>query len=142
MPTLIAAIVAIVFALLSLVHFYWAAGGRAGKSAAVPQVSGRQAFVPSRFGTLVVAVGLAVCALLVAWTGRLVSVPIADAWPKWLCIALALVLLARAVGDFRLVGFFKRIRGTPFARLDTAVFAPLCLLLSAGVFYVATANVA
>lgn len=129
MPTLIAAVVALAFALLSLVHFYWAAGGRAGKLTAVPQVSGRPAFVPSRVGTLVVAVGLALCALVVAWAGHLVSVPITGVRPKWLCIALALVLLARAVGDVRLVGFFKRIRGTPFARLDTAVFAPLCLLL-------------
>ena len=38
----------------------------------------------------------------------------------------------RAAADFRLVGFFKRIRHTHFARLDTAVYSPLCLALAIG----------
>jgi hypothetical protein len=44
------------------------------------------------------------------------------------------------VGDFRLVGFFKRVRGNAFARLDTLVYAPLCLVLAVGVFYVAVSH--
>ncbi|MDF0673312.1 MAG: DUF3995 domain-containing protein [Nitrospira sp.] len=43
---------------------------------------------------------------------------------------LALVLLLRAIGDFRLVGFWNRIRDTCFARLDTALYSPLCLALA------------
>ena len=46
--------------------------------------------------------------------------------------ALALGLLVRAIGDFGYVGFFKRKGGNPFARLDTRVYSPLCLLLAAG----------
>ncbi len=56
--------------------------------------------------------------------------------------ALAAGLLLRAVGDFRLVGFFTRTRGTVFARLDTPVFSPLCLVLSFGVFHVALSSAA
>ena len=51
--------------------------------------------------------------------------------------ALALGLLARAIGEFKYVGFFKRVRGSRFATLDTFVFSPLCLLLSAGVAAIA-----
>jgi hypothetical protein len=47
------------------------------------------------------------------------------------------VLAARAVGDFRLVGLFKRVRGTRFARYDSLVYTPLCLALAAGCFAVA-----
>jgi Protein of unknown function (DUF3995) len=140
MAVTVATIVVAVFGMLSLIHIYWALGGHAGKVAAVPHVSGRPAFVPSPFATLVVAVGLAVCALLVAATARLIASPVSATWLKWLCLALAFGLFARSVGDFRLVGFFKRVRGTAFARLDTMLFAPLCLVLSCGVFYVAIAS--
>ena len=55
----------------------------------------------------------------------------------WLCYGLALGLLARAIGEFNYVGFFKRVRGSRFARLDTLVYSPLCLLLAIGVALVA-----
>jgi catechol 2,3-dioxygenase-like lactoylglutathione lyase family enzyme len=47
------------------------------------------------------------------------------------------VFLLRAVGDFRLVGFFKRVRGTPFARWDTRLFSPLCVALGLASLWVA-----
>jgi hypothetical protein len=50
------------------------------------------------------------------------------------------LLFLRAIGDFHLIGFFKRVRGTRFASLDTAVYSPLCLALALGVFVVAYAN--
>jgi hypothetical protein len=140
MANVVAVVVVVVFGALSLVHFYWALGGAAGKLAAVPEVAGRRAFVPSAGATLVVAVGLAVCALLVAATAAIVRGPVPDGWLRGLSYALALGLLARAIGDFRLVGFFKSVRGTRFARLDSVAYAPLCLLLAVGVFYVARVN--
>lgn len=55
--------------------------------------------------------------------------------PKWLPgfvgWSLAAALLLRSIGEFRALGFFKRVRSTPFARMDTWVYSPLCLLLSA-----------
>ncbi|EGD05771.1 hypothetical protein B1M_04736, partial [Burkholderia sp. TJI49] len=43
---------------------------------------------------------------------------------------LALIFAVRAVGDFRYVGFFKRIRGSRFARMDTLCYSPLCAALA------------
>jgi hypothetical protein len=133
-------VVVVAFSALSLVHVYWALSGTIGKLAAVPELSGHRAFTPSAGGTLAVALGLAFCALLVAATASLIRGPLPAYWLKWLSYALAAVLLARAIGDFRLVGFFKSVRGTRFARLDSVVYAPLCLLLAIGVFYVAHFN--
>jgi hypothetical protein len=133
----VASAVVITFAGLSLVHFYWALGGTSGKKAAVPERSGRKAFEPSVGATAIVAVGLALCGVLVAATAGLIHIPLSGHWPQWLSDLLAFVLFARAVGDFRLVGFFKRVRGTRFAQLDSLVYAPLCLLLAVGVYYVA-----
>jgi hypothetical protein len=134
----IAAIVLVVaFGVLSIIHVYWALGGRGGKLAAVPEVGGRPAFMPTTRATFFVAIALALFALLVAATARLIATPVPAAWLSGLSYILALALLARAVGDFRLVGFLKRVRGTRFARLDTLVYSPLCLILGLGVAVVA-----
>ncbi len=49
---------------------------------------------------------------------------------KWPVLILGFVFLVRAVGEFKLVGLFKRVRGTSFARWDTWLFSPLCLGIS------------
>lgn len=121
-----------VFACLSLVHIYWLVGGRLGRLAAIPEVDGKPVFQPSTLATLVVAIGLALCAVVIAGTAGVLTLPLSQTVLAWLTRALALVLLLRGIGDFRLVGFFKRIRDTRFARLDTAVYSPLCLALAIG----------
>jgi hypothetical protein len=40
---------------------------------------------------------------------------------------LAALFGARAIGERRYVGFFKRVRGTAFAWWDTRVFSPLSI---------------
>ena len=137
MPDFIAFVVTVVFVALSAIHLYWAVGGRLGKVAAVPELKGRPAFVPSALSTFAVAIALALCSVLVAASAGLIVSPVPAPWVTWLAYLLATALVARAVGDFRLVGFFKRVRGTRFARLDNAIYAPLCLALGLGVFYVA-----
>lgn len=46
-------------------------------------------------------------------------------------------MLLRGVGEFRYVGLFKRVKGSRFARNDTRFYSPLCLMLAAGLFYLA-----
>lgn len=121
-----------VFAGLSLVHVYWLFGGRVGRLAAIPEVDGKPVFQPSALVMLIVAIGLALCTLVIAGTVGMLALPLSQAAPAWLTRALAVVLLLRATGDFRLVGFFKRIHNTRFACLDTTVYSPLCLALAIG----------
>jgi hypothetical protein len=108
-----------------------------GESGAVPSVAGKPLFVPSARATVAVAFVLLLFACLVAAMARIVDVGIPPPVLSWLCYALALGLLVRAVGEFKYVGFFKRVRGSRFARLDTLVYSPLCLLLAVGVAVVA-----
>lgn len=121
-----------VFVALSLVHVYWLVGGEVGRLAAIPEIDGTPVFQPSTLSTFVVAMGLAMCTLLIAATAGILTLPLSQAVLAWLTRALAVVLLIRAIGDFRLVGFFKRIRDSRFARLDTVVYSPLCLALAIG----------
>lgn len=121
-----------VFASLSLVHVYWLFGGRVGRLAAIPELDGQPVFQPSASATLVVAIGLALCAVVIAGTARVVMLPLSQTVLVWMTRGLAVVLLVRAIGDFRLVGFCKRIRDSRFARLDTVAYSPLCLAMAIG----------
>ena len=129
---------ALVLGALSGLHVYWALGGRWGGAAAVPtRPGGPPTFAPSEAGTLAVAAALAVAAYLILVRGGLAR-PVG---PGWLYAAgawgLGLVFVARAVGDFRYVGLFKRVRGTPFAVRDDWLYVPLCAALGAAVLWLA-----
>ncbi len=129
--------VSLVFVALALWHVRMAFLPSSVESGAVPSVSGKPLFVPGARATLAVAAVLLSFACLVAATGGLVNVGISGRILAWLCYALALGLCARAIGEFKYVGFFKRVRGSQFARLDTLVYSPLCVLLAIGVALVA-----
>jgi hypothetical protein len=127
----IAILGSVVLALLGLLHVYWACGGLAGKGAVVPERNGDRLLNPSRGMTLLVAACLwAGSACLLAQLGEIRAAvpPIFVTGGVWV---LAAVFLLRAVGDFRYVGFFKRVVQSRFAYWDTRVYSPLCLLLFA-----------
>lgn len=125
-----------VFVFLASVHVYWAFGGRIAKVAAIPELRGAPSFVPGRIATLLVALSLFSCAALVGAASGFIETPVPAVAIQWSCFGLALLLLLRAIGDFRLVGFFKTVRGSRFAWLDSALYSPLCLALALGVFLV------
>ncbi|AZD15392.1 MULTISPECIES: DUF3995 domain-containing protein [Pseudomonas] len=143
MNVLIAQGMAGAFLLISLIHLYWAAGGKRGSDAAIPQVPGRTpgelepAFKPSGFATLLVAVGLLLIAMLVCLRVGLYLPTVSHPALQWVISAMALLMFARAIGDSNLVGFFKEVSGSRFARLDTLFYSPLCVVLGAGLLVVA-----
>jgi hypothetical protein len=110
-----AAAVAILCA-LGVIHVYWAAGGTFGKSSTLPTANGKSVLRPTPLITVVVAAALFAMAALV----------FARMW-LWLTAG---IFLLRAIGDFRYVGFFKRVRDSRFAKLDTMIYSPLCALLA------------
>ena len=118
-------------ALLRAVHFYWAVGGSLGRDAAVPSRYGVPVIAPGPVGTALVGVALLAMSALVAAAGGLFKGPVPATLLRTGSGAVALVFLARAIGDFRYVGFSKRVHGSPFARRDTYLYSPLCLLLAA-----------
>jgi len=130
-------IVSSAFIGLALWHFYMAAMPPSGESAAVPSVEGKPLFIPSARATASVGVVLLLFSGLVAGTAGIVPLGIPRLVLTGLCYALAAGLLARAVGEFKYVGFFKRVRGSRFATMDSFLYSPLCLLLAAGVAAVA-----
>jgi hypothetical protein len=124
-----AVVLCIVFSVLAGIHVFWAFSGRLDGSAVIPTVDGAPTMRPGKSATLAVAGLLAAAAAVSLWRGGWSAG--GPAWvPRIGIWIIAFVFAARAIGEFRYVGFFKKIRGTAFARNDTLYFAPLCLVIS------------
>jgi hypothetical protein len=127
------AIAIVALLVIAGIHVYWAAGGRLGHGAAIPERDGKPAFRPGPLATFAVAVALVIAAALIALRLGLTAAPLPPGLTRVLVWLLALVFAGRAIGDFRTVGFFKRPSVSRFARLDTRVYAPLCVVLALAV---------
>jgi hypothetical protein len=114
-------------------HFYWAFGGQVGRRVAVPQrLDGTPLFAPSVAATLGVALGLTlIVALLAAYVLRL-DLPVPRSTLRLAMAALALIFLARGFSWHPYFGLFKRVRTTDFARNDTWLYSPGCVLAGLG----------
>jgi Protein of unknown function (DUF3995) len=135
--SILAWLVAGVLSGISMLHVYWGCGGRLGAGDVIPELEEQPLFRPGAAGTLVVAGLLACAAALVlaqAGVGPALVPPVISRCGTW---AVAAALTARAIGEFNYVGFFKRQRGTRFARLDTVFFSPLALGLGIGAALIA-----
>ncbi len=124
---------------LSMIHVYWAVGGKGGMKAVLPEIKGKgkPLFTPTPLITLIVAVLLFVAALIVLEASHILP----NFLPTWMTSlgiwTIASVFLLRSLGDFRYVGFSKRVYGTRFATFDTWLYSPLALLLGVGCLLVA-----
>ena len=133
MRTPLAFFLVLCFLSLSAFHVYWALGGLYGKPATFARADGKHVFAPSALATLLVGIGLAGCAALSAATAGLIPSPLSGHAHGSLSFALAAALMLRAIGDFKLVGFFKPAADDSFARLDKLVYSPICFALAVAV---------
>ncbi|MDX2438054.1 MAG: DUF3995 domain-containing protein [Acidobacteriota bacterium] len=119
----------VVFLALACLHVFWAFSGRLGWRGVIPTADGAPVIQPGIGVTLLVAALLFAAAVVSLWRGAW-----PDAGPSWVprsgIWVVATIFAARAVGDFRYVGFFKKVRHTAFARNDTLIFSPLCAAIS------------
>lgn len=85
--------------------------------------------MPGSISTFIVAFGLLLIGLFVLQKGGVLRVGIPgwlDSYGLWI---IAGIFIVRALGDFRYVGFFKKIKHTAFGQNDTKYYSPLCLIL-------------
>lgn len=125
----LSSLLSLVFLILAIIHLNWAIGNTWGLDNALPSDEhGTRLFTPGRFMTLSVALGL----LGFCFFYFINPEPgnpnnwIFD-YGRWIIPA---VFLLRALGDFKYVGFFKKIRHTNFAKMDTKYYTPLCLAIA------------
>lgn len=116
---------------IGVLHVFWAFGGKWGSRVVIPATSGsgELTFKPGIIITLIVAILLFNAALLLSIQGRLLPALPSSSWVQWGCWLCVFVFGLRAIGDFKYVGLFKRVKQTRFATYDTVLFTPLCLWL-------------
>lgn len=120
-------LVASILATVALLHFYWAFGGLYGVNSAAPIIEGKEGFKIPKALTFIVAcliTSLCILAILLA-TGTSPFKEIIS----YFGYAVSFVFIVRAIGDFKYLGFFKKVYNSPFSKKDTLYFSPLCLLL-------------
>ena len=137
MRTSLAVFLILVFLSFAAFHVYWALGGLYGKPPAFAAADGKRVLAPSPFAMLLLGVGFAGCSALVAATAGFIPSPLSGHAHGSLSFALAAALMMRAIGDFKLVGFFKPATDDAFARRDKVLYSPVCLALAVAVGTVA-----
>ena len=121
---------AALFCAIALLHFYWAFGGRHFKFTVLPKhAEGQTVFQPGFFSTIVVAVGLVIFAFITLGNLGWFDEFIPHQFIHYATLVIGAIFILRAIGDFKFIGFFKKVKGTDFADNDTRIFSPIALLM-------------
>ncbi len=129
------------FAIISAFHFYWALSDReVDLNYVIPHVDGKPVFVPTRLGSASIGVLLLGASVLILLNAYNFAPFIPGILYKGALGALSVIMLIRAVGDFKLIGFFKKIKSGKFADMDTKFYSPLCLYLCFSCIYLLLNN--
>ncbi|SNT04081.1 Protein of unknown function [Ekhidna lutea] len=121
----------LILLILSGIHISWALGSEWSFRSVIPTNENDEPVLnPTRKDSALVGIGLLFFAVFYLIKIDLLILEI----PSWaINIAswmIPSIFLFRAIGDFRYVGFFKKITKTPFAKKDALVYSPLCLGLA------------
>ena len=98
-------------------------------SSTTPKLEGKEEFTPPKTLTFFIAcliTSLAILAILLISVNSQLK-----AFLPYLGYAVFIVFVARAIGDFKYLDFFKKIYNSSFSKKDTFYFSPLCLVLGA-----------
>ncbi len=131
MKILITSLLLFILSFLFIIHFYWGFGGKTALLSTIPTDQNNKPIIkPGPVDCFIVALGLLAFAVFILIKAGTIPVHL----PNWLfnygLWAISVLFLARAVGDFKYVGIFKKIKMTKFAQMDSKYYSPLCLFLS------------
>ncbi|MEP5612785.1 MAG: DUF3995 domain-containing protein [Cyclobacteriaceae bacterium] len=120
----------LIFALLSLIHLNWGFGGDWGFDKSLPTTAeGKRVLNPKSRDSMIVGVGLFFFSMFYMIKAEIIFIdlpPLVVSTVGWL---IPIVFLLRAMGDFKYIGFFKKLTSTDFASRDTRLYSPLCLFI-------------
>ncbi len=121
----------LIFVLIAALHFYWGVGGRwAIDSVAPTNERGERVLKTGAVACFVVGIGLLMFAAYYLMRAGYIKVSLPNILLNSVGWIIPSIFLLRAIGDFNYVGLTKKIKDTTFARLDTAYFSKLCLMIA------------
>lgn len=118
----------LIFMTLGIIHISWVMGAKFALSASLPtKLNGKRLFNPTKVQTAFVVTLLITCGYFYFLKSGLTAYGL----PDWMMTCgswiIPMVFLLRAIGEFKYIGLFKRVRDTTFGKWDTYFFSPLCL---------------
>jgi hypothetical protein len=130
MASLISIFLFLIFLFLSLIHIWWGFGGEWGKDAAIPTKNHNiKIMSPGSLPTFIIALGLLALGAFILVKAKFLNISIPPFFDKYGLWIIAIIFLLRTIGEFKYVGFFKKIKQTKFAKNDTKYYSPLCLTI-------------
>jgi hypothetical protein len=119
-----------IFLILAVIHIIWAFGVQWGFDVALPtNKQGERVNNPKKLDCVIVGLGLFAFALFYLLLSNIILLDV----PFWVFRyggwVIPSIFMIRAIGDFKYIGFFKKIRNTDFGYMDTKYYSPLCLLI-------------
>lgn len=118
----------LIFFLLGGLHLSWVIGGTLGFAQSLPtNEQGHRVLNPGKLETATVSLALITFGVLYLLKSGLIPIDTPQLMLKSGGWIVPSIFLVRAIGEFKYVGFFKKVRNTEFGRLDTRCFSPLCL---------------
>lgn len=126
----LALLLSLIFLALAVIHLAWAFGSTFGLDVALPtDESGIRVLNPGKVDCIAVALGLGCFSLFYLLRSELIGFTLPALLMSITSWLIPSIFMLRATGDFRYVGLFKKVRQTPFGRMDTRLYVPLCLMI-------------
>lgn len=128
-------VVIILLVFIAFMHLYWVFGGRLGLDSVIPTVHDRPLLNPGKIAAFIVAI--AMCGFsFIAYLLQFHDLSSASYSIYILSIGwmLSFIFVLRAIGEFNVVGFFKKVKDSKFAKYDTMLYSPLSLFI--GLYFV------
>lgn len=129
MTTILSIILFSIFTILAIIHFNWVIGGKWGFDKALPtNEKGERILNPRKIDSAIVGFGLVGFGLFYLWQSGVIQLDL-PAWVMYVGWLIPAIFILRAIGEFRYIGFFKKIKTTDFGKMDTQLYSPLCLFI-------------
>lgn len=120
----------LIFLFLAILHFYWAFGGKNGLENAIPlNASNEKIMNPSIISTIFVGIVLLIFGLLNIIKVKIITLALPEIIENYSLWFIAILFSLRAIGEFKYIGFFKKVKTTKFSEMDAKVYSPLCLVI-------------
>ena len=130
MIEILESILTIIFLIISIIHFYWVFGGTKGLDKALPTgKNGKRVLNPGKIETSIVGIGLLFFAFYYLTKIGILEIELPKLIADYSGWIISSIFILRAVGEFKYVGFFKKIKNTEFGKFDTKYFSTLSLTI-------------